>query len=129
MRRSSKRCEATAAPLLAARTALYVGNHAFTHAHGAADHARAAQCYYVGATDDAASSILKDVVTPLSGGVPRELVCERLKKRDPVVCELQYESAGACPPPCALSAVPSPGPYTRSVALPQMPRWTGRRRT
>ena len=52
------------------------------------------QCYYVGATDDAASSILKEVVGPLAGGVPRELVCERLKKRDPVICELQYEAAG-----------------------------------
>jgi len=53
------------------------------------------QCYYIGATEDAASSVLRDVVKPASSGVPHELLCERLKKRDPLICELRYESSGA----------------------------------
>ena len=48
------------------------------------------KCYYIGATEDAASSLMKDVVTPLSEGAPSELVCQRLKKKDEQVCSLRH---------------------------------------
>ena len=64
------------------------------------------QCYYIGATDDAASSVLKDVTGALATGAPRELVCERLKKRDAVLCELKYESAGTVPRRSGTGPVP-----------------------
>jgi hypothetical protein len=48
-------------------------------------------CYYVGGTKDAATYILKDITKPLSFFKPVENICEALKKKDPQVCELQYE--------------------------------------
>jgi len=48
-------------------------------------------CYYVGATEDAASSLMKDVITPLSTGVPTDLICQRLKKKDEQICSLRYD--------------------------------------
>lgn len=48
------------------------------------------QCYYIGATSDAATKIVNEVSKPLSYHVPVEKVCEKLKKKDGQICELKY---------------------------------------
>lgn len=48
------------------------------------------QCYYIGATSDAATKIVNEVSKPLSHHVPVEKICEKLKKKDGQICELRY---------------------------------------
>lgn len=48
------------------------------------------QCYYVGGTEDAATGMVKEVTKPLSYHMPAEKICEKLKKIDAQICELQY---------------------------------------
>ncbi|XP_053321318.1 cerebral dopamine neurotrophic factor [Spea bombifrons] len=48
-------------------------------------------CYYLGATDDAATKILSEVTRPMSAHVPVEKICEKLQKIDIQICELKYE--------------------------------------
>ncbi|KAL5516173.1 hypothetical protein EMCRGX_G001447 [Ephydatia muelleri] len=48
-------------------------------------------CYYVGATDIAATKLVREATKPIAQGKPAEKVCEDLKKRDTQICELQYE--------------------------------------
>ncbi|XP_038191483.1 cerebral dopamine neurotrophic factor [Arvicola amphibius] len=48
-------------------------------------------CYYLGATKDAATKILGEVIRPMSVHVPIVKICERLKKMDSQICELKYE--------------------------------------
>lgn len=48
-------------------------------------------CYYVGGTKDAATYILNDITKPLGFFKPVSSICEALKKKDPQICELQYE--------------------------------------
>lgn len=48
------------------------------------------QCYYVGGTEDAATSILNSVLKPLSYHKPAEKICEDLKRKDSQICALQY---------------------------------------
>lgn len=48
-------------------------------------------CYFVGGTPDAATYILKEITKPLGYFKPVETICEALSKKDPQVCELQYE--------------------------------------
>ena len=47
-------------------------------------------CYYVGGTDDAATYILKEITKPLSFFMTPEAICEKLKRKDKQLCELQY---------------------------------------
>lgn len=47
-------------------------------------------CYYVGLTADAATTMHKDVVKPLSFHKPVEKICATLKKKDMQICELKY---------------------------------------
>ena len=47
-------------------------------------------CYYVGGTADAATYILKEITKPLSFFMNAEAICEKLKKKDRQLCELQY---------------------------------------
>uniref|UniRef100_UPI00398F4B71 mesencephalic astrocyte-derived neurotrophic factor isoform X2 n=1 Tax=Pristiophorus japonicus TaxID=55135 RepID=UPI00398F4B71 len=47
-------------------------------------------CYYIGATSDAATRIIKEVSRPLSNHVPVSKVCEKLKKTDGQICDLKY---------------------------------------
>lgn len=55
------------------------------------------QCYYIGATDDAATKIINEVSKPLAHHIPVEKVCEKLKKKDSQICELKYGECGqAC---------------------------------
>lgn len=51
------------------------------------------QCYYIGATSDAATKIINEVSKPLSYHVPVEKICEKLKKKDSQICELKYGKA------------------------------------
>eukprot|EP00160_Parvularia_atlantis_P000858 Unigene10692_Nuclearia_a/m.32705 Unigene10692_Nuclearia_a/g.32705 ORF Unigene10692_Nuclearia_a/g.32705 Unigene10692_Nuclearia_a/m.32705 type:complete len:176 (-) Unigene10692_Nuclearia_a:65-592(-) len=48
-------------------------------------------CYYVGGTEDAASTVVKDIVGPLANSVPVAKICERLKQRDSQICDLVYD--------------------------------------
>lgn len=48
-------------------------------------------CYYIGATEDAATKLVKEVSKPLSFSVPAEKICEKLKAKDGQICELKYE--------------------------------------
>ena len=48
-------------------------------------------CYYIGATEDAATKIINEVSKPLSFSMPAEKICEKLKPKDAQICELQYE--------------------------------------
>ncbi|XP_025771735.1 mesencephalic astrocyte-derived neurotrophic factor [Puma concolor] len=48
-------------------------------------------CYYIGATDDAATKIINEVSKPLAHHIPVEKVCEKLKKKDSQICELKYD--------------------------------------
>ncbi|XP_048879663.1 mesencephalic astrocyte-derived neurotrophic factor isoform X2 [Brienomyrus brachyistius] len=48
-------------------------------------------CYYIGATNDAATKITNEVSKPLSYHVPVEKICEKLKKKDSQICELKYD--------------------------------------
>lgn len=48
------------------------------------------QCYYIGATDDAATKIINEVSKPLAHHIPVEKICEKLKKKDSQICELKY---------------------------------------
>uniref|UniRef100_A0A8C0X421 Mesencephalic astrocyte-derived neurotrophic factor n=1 Tax=Castor canadensis TaxID=51338 RepID=A0A8C0X421_CASCN len=48
-------------------------------------------CYYIGATDDAATKIINEVSKPLAAHIPVEKICEKLKKKDSQICELKYD--------------------------------------
>lgn len=51
------------------------------------------QCYYVGGTDDAATSTVNELSKPISWGVPAEKVCMKLYRKDEQICDLKY---GTC---------------------------------
>uniref|UniRef100_UPI00358F8CD8 mesencephalic astrocyte-derived neurotrophic factor-like n=1 Tax=Myxine glutinosa TaxID=7769 RepID=UPI00358F8CD8 len=48
-------------------------------------------CYYIGATPDAATRIIGEIVRPLSVHVPPKKVCERLQSQDSQICDLKYD--------------------------------------
>ncbi|EDQ89795.1 uncharacterized protein MONBRDRAFT_20855 [Monosiga brevicollis MX1] len=48
-------------------------------------------CYYVGAADDAATGLVREVTQPLSRFLPADAVCNKLKKKDSQICELEYD--------------------------------------
>ncbi|XP_005992730.1 mesencephalic astrocyte-derived neurotrophic factor [Latimeria chalumnae] len=48
-------------------------------------------CYYLGATKDAATKMVREVSNPMSYHVPVEKICEKLKKKDSQICELKYD--------------------------------------
>lgn len=48
-------------------------------------------CYYIGATEDAATKLINEVSKPLSFSLPAEKICEKLKPKDAQICELAYE--------------------------------------
>ncbi|XP_058525261.1 cerebral dopamine neurotrophic factor isoform X2 [Ochotona princeps] len=52
---------------------------------------RTKKCYYLGATKDAATKILGEVIRPMSVHMPAVKICEKLKKMDSQICELKYE--------------------------------------
>nr|SCD14044.1 mesencephalic astrocyte-derived neurotrophic factor [Suberites domuncula] len=48
-------------------------------------------CYYIGASDIAATKLVRLVTKPMSFSKPAEKICEDLKKKDGEICELKYE--------------------------------------
>ena len=64
------------------------------------------QCYYIGATDDAATKIINEVSKPLAHHIPVEKICEKLKKKDSQICELKYGECDSDPVPSTISAYP-----------------------
>jgi len=48
-------------------------------------------CYYIGATEDAATTMVNEVSRPLSHHMPVDVICKKLKKRDAQICDLKYE--------------------------------------
>jgi len=48
-------------------------------------------CFYIGATEDAATRMVKELTKPLSYSYPKEKICENLKSKDSQICELMYE--------------------------------------
>lgn len=50
-----------------------------------------AQCYYIGGSEDSATSLLRTISQPLRSHMPSEKICERLKGMDQQICEVKYE--------------------------------------
>jgi len=48
-------------------------------------------CYYLGGTEDSATSILGEMSKPVSWGMPADKVCMKLFRRDEQICDLRYE--------------------------------------
>ncbi|XP_077401025.1 cerebral dopamine neurotrophic factor [Vanacampus margaritifer] len=48
-------------------------------------------CYYLGASNDAATRVTASVSQPLASHVPVEKICQRLSSRDMQICELKHE--------------------------------------
>ncbi len=48
------------------------------------------QCYYIGASDIAATKLVNEITKPLSFGMPPEKICEKLKAKDGEICDLKY---------------------------------------
>ncbi|XP_064399852.1 mesencephalic astrocyte-derived neurotrophic factor-like [Halichondria panicea] len=48
-------------------------------------------CYYIGASDIAATKLINEVTKPLSYGMPPEKICEKLKGKDGEICDLKYD--------------------------------------
>lgn len=48
-------------------------------------------CYYMGGTEDSATSILGELSKPISWGMPAEKVCMKLYRKDEQICELKYD--------------------------------------
>lgn len=64
------------------------------------------QCYYIGATSDAATKMINEVSKPMSYHVPVEKICEKLKKKDSQICELKYGEEGSTSGRNAAAAAP-----------------------
>ncbi|XP_035678085.1 mesencephalic astrocyte-derived neurotrophic factor homolog [Branchiostoma floridae] len=50
-------------------------------------------CYYIGATEDAATGIVNEVTKPMSWRKPVNKVCHALKSKDAQICDLKYEKS------------------------------------
>ena len=48
-------------------------------------------CFYIGALPESATSIMNEVIKPLSWSMPPEKVCEKLRTKDAQICELKYD--------------------------------------
>jgi hypothetical protein len=48
-------------------------------------------CYYIGGSEDAATSLLRTISKPLSNHLPVEKICEKLKEADAQICKVTYE--------------------------------------
>jgi mesencephalic astrocyte-derived neurotrophic factor len=48
-------------------------------------------CYYVGASPDSASSLMRAVAKPLMHHLPADKICSKLRKKDMAICELRYK--------------------------------------
>ena len=59
-------------------------------------------CYYIGGSEDAATSLLRTLSRPIINHMPKELICDRLKSADGQICAVHYEKP---PTPIDWSAV------------------------
>ncbi|KAL3982842.1 Ubiquitin-conjugating enzyme E2 N domain protein [Acanthocheilonema viteae] len=50
-------------------------------------------CFYIGAVPESATSIMNDVVKPLSWSMPVTKVCEKLRTMDSQICELKFDKS------------------------------------
>lgn len=50
----------------------------------------ALQCYYVGGTEDSATSIIGELTKPVAWGMPADKICLKLYKKDEQICDLRY---------------------------------------
>ncbi|KAF7388106.1 mesencephalic astrocyte-derived neurotrophic factor [Vespula maculifrons] len=48
-------------------------------------------CYYLGGLEESATGILGELSKPVSWSMPADKICEKLKKKDPQICDLRYE--------------------------------------
>jgi hypothetical protein len=55
------------------------------------DHAEKRFCYYIGGSDDAATSLLRTISGPMKNHMPAEKICEKLKSADGQICQVKYE--------------------------------------
>jgi len=49
-------------------------------------------CYYIGGTDDAATSMLREISTPIKNSVPTDKICDRLNGKDDHICSVRYKT-------------------------------------
>lgn len=49
-------------------------------------------CYYIGGTDDAATSLLRSISQSLINHFPPTKICESLKKADGQICTVKYDA-------------------------------------
>ena len=47
-------------------------------------------CYYLGATEDAATSIIEQALKPMGFGKPVDKICEELNSKDSQICQLRF---------------------------------------
>lgn len=59
------------------------------------DRAEKRFCYYIGGSEDSATSLLRTISTPIKDSLPTEVICERLKKADGQICSVHYEKPAA----------------------------------
>lgn len=48
------------------------------------------QCYYIGGLSTSATRLLNVITKPIGYRLPAEKLCEKLKKQDKQICDLQY---------------------------------------
>jgi len=48
-------------------------------------------CYYIGGSEDSATSLLRTISQPLRSHMPAEKICDRLKGMDAQICEVKYD--------------------------------------
>jgi len=48
-------------------------------------------CYYIGGSEDAATSMLRTISGPLKNHLPAEKICEKLKAADAQICTIKVE--------------------------------------
>jgi len=48
-------------------------------------------CYYLGGTEDSATSILNELSKPMSWGMPADKICMKLYRKDEQICDLKYD--------------------------------------
>ena len=53
------------------------------------------QCYYIGGSEDSATSLLRTISQPLRSHMPATKICDRLKSMDQQICEVRYEKPKA----------------------------------
>jgi hypothetical protein len=56
--------------------------------------ASASQCYYIGGSEHSATTMMRDISTPMKNGLPADRICEKLKPKNGAVCELQFGMRG-----------------------------------